>query len=141
MSKPCPTDAAACWVGRSFGREFNFSGASPAAMAPEETRATSAPRDLSDAITPTIFSTDAESSCEPAVPVREEEPIFKTMRLAEVIAVRSILLLLSITFYHFFTINNLNDLRRMRIFYVVLPLLCNFFITELVNLTLWYYPC
>src|SRR5919106_476872 len=42
-SNPWPTLAAACWVARSRGRRTNPSGASPAAIAPEDTRTTSRP--------------------------------------------------------------------------------------------------
>ena len=78
-------------------------------------------------MTLTIFSTAAESSCDPAVPVSEEEPILITMRFAEVIAVRSIKLL-----FH---------PRRMWIFHVVLPLLSNLFIGKFVNFALRDNPC
>ena len=58
------------------------SGAKPAAIAPDETTKTSTPRDFKSATTFTIFSTEESSSAEPALPVRDDEPIFMTMRLA-----------------------------------------------------------
>ena len=88
MSRPCPTDAAACCVAKSVGRTFNPNGASPAAMAPDETTQTSAPRARAAATTLTNFSTDAGSNCAPALPVSEEEPILITMRFAVVMSLR-----------------------------------------------------
>ena len=90
INNPWPTDAAACCAARSFGRVVSPSGAKPAAIAPDETTKTSAPRDFKSATTFTIFSTDASSSAEPALPVRDEEPIFMTMRFALVTALRLI---------------------------------------------------
>lgn len=40
---PCPTAAAACFNTRSLGFSLNPKGASPAPVAPEETRITSLP--------------------------------------------------------------------------------------------------
>ena len=90
INKPCPTDAAACCVARSLGRVDKPRGAKPAAIAPDETTRTSAPRDFKSATTLTIFSTDESSRAEPAAPVRDEEPIFMTTRLAFVTASRLI---------------------------------------------------
>ena len=57
-------------------------------MAPEETTTTSAPRALQAATTSTSLLTAYASSAEPALPVREDEPILMTMRCAEVICSR-----------------------------------------------------
>ena len=92
MSKPCPTEAAACCVARSFGRALKPSGARPAAIAPDETKRTSAPRARSEATKSTIFDTDSESNFDPAVPVSEDEPILITTRFAVVTALRLIYL-------------------------------------------------
>ena len=43
MRMPCPTAAAACFNTRSLGFSLNPKGASPAPVAPEETRITSLP--------------------------------------------------------------------------------------------------
>jgi len=59
-------------------------------MAPDETTKTSAPRDLKSATTLTIFSTDESSNAEPALPVRDEDPIFMTTRFALVTTSRFI---------------------------------------------------
>ena len=57
-------------------------------MAPEETTTTSAPRFLQAATTSTSLFTALASSADPALPVREDEPILMTMRFAEVICSR-----------------------------------------------------
>ena len=61
-------------------------------MAPDETTTTSAPRFFNEWARSTIFSTAVGSSCAPAAPVKDEEPIFITMRFALVTAVRLIFL-------------------------------------------------
>ena len=57
-------------------------------MAPEETTTTSDPRALHAATTSTSLLTASASSAEPALPVREDEPILMTIRCAEVICAR-----------------------------------------------------
>ncbi len=54
---------------------MSLSGAKPAAIAPDETSATSAPRSLRDAITLRILSPAAEACRDPAAPDRDEEPV------------------------------------------------------------------
>src|SRR3954468_15831701 len=88
MSKPWPTEAAACWVARSRGRLVRPSGAKPAAMAPDETRTTSRPDVRAAAITSASPSTAAESIW-PAASVSDDDPTLTTIRRASTTAVRA----------------------------------------------------
>src|SRR6478609_2420059 len=87
---PWPTEAAACCAGSALGRFFSPSGASPAAIAPEETSTTSAPRALSPASTSTRSRT-RPGSMPPAAVVREEDPTLTTIRFAPVTSVRVVM--------------------------------------------------
>src|SRR3954454_22077415 len=88
MSRPWPTEAAACWVARSRGRLVRPSGAKPAAIAPEETRTTSRPDVRAAAITSASPSTAAES-ISPAASVSDDDPTLTTIRRASTTAVRA----------------------------------------------------
>ena len=57
-------------------------------MAPDETTTTSAPRFLQAATTSTSLFTAISSSADPALPVKEDDPILMTIRFAVVICSR-----------------------------------------------------
>jgi hypothetical protein len=63
MSSPCPTEAAACWVATSVGRELNPSGPKPAAIAPDETSTMLPPSMCTWAIAPTSAVSLSTSRC------------------------------------------------------------------------------
>src|SRR6478735_561432 len=81
ISRPCPTLAAACWVARSRGRFARPSGASPAAIAPEETRMISVPA-FRLCASASARPVRASSSMPPLTEVRDEEPTLTTIRRA-----------------------------------------------------------
>src|SRR6516165_8853338 len=79
-SRPWPTLAAACWVARSRGRRASRSGASPAAIAPEDTSTTWPPARTRPASAPASAAIRL-SSIRPSL-VIEDEPTLTTTRRA-----------------------------------------------------------
>src|SRR6201996_6973523 len=79
MSRPWPTEAAACWVARSFGRFFRPSGAMPVAIAPEETRRTWWPLWVRAQMA-SVSAAMRASSIAPLFVVSDEEPTLTTVR-------------------------------------------------------------
>src|SRR5688572_26561746 len=78
---PWPTLAAACWVARSRGRLPSDRGASPEAIAPDDTRTTSRP----PARAADKASTSASIRCwssPPAAEVIDDDPTLTTTRAA-----------------------------------------------------------
>ena len=87
INRPWPTDAAACCRAKSFGRVGNLSGASPVAIAPDETTKTSAPDFRNVATASTNKSTNLVCRDAPSGPVKEDEPILRITRPALLISV------------------------------------------------------
>src|ERR1700761_4470627 len=79
MSRPWPTEAAACWVARSFGRFFRPSGAMPVAIAPEETSSTWWPLWVLAAMA-SVSAAMRSSSIAPFFVVSDEDPTLTTVR-------------------------------------------------------------
>src|SRR6476661_7502811 len=96
MSRPWPTLAAACWVARSRGRFARPSGASPAEIAPEETRMISVPA-LHLAASTSESSVSASSEIPPLMLVRDDDPTLPTIRRARASMLRSSVLGSSMT--------------------------------------------
>src|SRR5215216_6287807 len=74
---PCPTDAAACCRARSRGRRANESGASPAAIAPEDTSTISVPAACASARESTNTRTRS-GSIPPAAVVNEDAALVES---------------------------------------------------------------